>query len=452
MKKLLSIFVILSLLASLLLPGMAVSAESAVPHKSEYELSDQSEGNVDDAGNAAGYWMHPFVIGEELSVEFDSPIWMNGFSFYAWCSDFDQFMDIELSNGKGVVVWTGRKVCAGNNLNEVGFDKSFAPGTYTITFINAENPDYPGGENQHFVLGSGYVRFDLEPGDILVTGYRGSNSLGAPQITLYEGEADPNYVDPDPTPSPEPTELPADVTATPEPRGEYPLSDNSDGHFDISGAAAGYWMNPFTIDEMLEVFFPSPIWFSGFKFFAFAPSNDVYLDIQLLDNKDDVVWSGRHVCYGDNMQTVDFDKSFPPGDYTLTFTNAENPNFPEGVNQYWVLGSGYVRADLDEEDVMVTGAVASNTLGAPEITLLEGEADPNYVTPAPTEAPTATPTVPPAETPEATDAPAETEAPAPTEEAKPDKKGCGSFIAGGFAAMAAGLALPVIAMLKKKED
>ncbi len=436
-KKILSLITVICLIAAFALSGITVFAdESTVPHKGEYELSDQSEGNETEEGVAAGYWMHPFNIGEVLSVTFTNPFWMNGFSFYAWTSDFEQFMDIELKNAKGVVVWSGRKVCAGNNLNEVAFDRSFPAGEYTICFINAENPEYPNGVNQHFVLGSGYVRVDLEPEDITVKGYHGLNTLGAPQITLYEGDEDPNYVDPDPTPTPVPTEVPSDYTGTPVPRGTYPLSDTSEGHVDASGNAAGYWMHPFVPGDVLEVLFNTPMWFSGFTFYSWCAYCDTYVDINLLNDKEEVLWTGRCTCYGNDSYEIEFDISFPPGVYAIDFVMVENPAYPEGINQHFVLGSGLVREDLDNDDVIVFGFGGSNSLGAPEIVLLEGDADPNYATPEnPTAKPTNTPTAEPTQTP----AP-ETEA--PTETPEPENKGCGGIAFGAAPAIiAAGCAL-----------
>jgi len=442
------------MLASLLIANTVSFAEDSepadtlVPHKGEYALSDTSEGNVDESGNAAGYWMHPFKIGDRLKVQFESPIWMNGFSFYAWCADCDVYLDIEVANESNVIVWSGRHTCFGNNLEEVGFDKSVPPGKYTISFINAENPDFPNGKNQHFVLGSGLVRLDLEREDVIVTGYVAANSLGAPQIVLYEGDEDPDYKDPDPTPTPEPTAEPEE-TVPPVVKGSYALSDQSEGHY-IGDVAAGYWMHPYNIGDVLEVVFYSPIWMDGFSFFAFCPYCDVFIDIELKDEKDQVVWTGRQVCYGNETQEVSFDKSFPPGLYTFSFINAENPDYPEGINQHFVLGSGLVREDLDPDDIEVYGFLASNSLGAPEIVLFEGEADPDYVTPepkaTPTPKPTSTPTNPPANP---TDPPVITEKPSESESGSSSsgKKGCGGIL--GATSAIAVLAAAVIVIKKK---
>ena len=435
MKKFLAIVISLALLAGFSFGNLACFAEdqepadTLVPHKGEYALSDTSEGHLDENGNATGYWMNPFRIGDKLKVQFESPIWLNGFSFYAWCADCDVILDIELANENNIVVWSGQHICFGNNFQEVGFDRSFPPGKYSITFINVENPDYPGGKYQHFVLGSGLVRLDLEREDIIVTGYLACNTLGAPEIVLYEGDEDPDYVEPDPTPTPEIPDIPEE-TAAPVEKGQYALSDQSEGHY-IGDVAAGYWMHPYNIGDFLEVIFTSPIWMDGFSFFAFCPYCDVYIDIELKNDKDQVVWTGRKICYGNENNEVSFDQSFPPGLYTLTFINAENPDYPEGINQHFVLGSGLVREDLEPDDIEVYGYLASNSLGAPEIVLFEGEADPNYVTPEPkptaTPKPAATPTNPPSEaTPEPeTGNPSETDG---ESSSAPAKKGCGGVV------------------------
>jgi len=188
----------------------------------------------------------------------------------------------------------------------------------------------------------------------------------------------------------------------------------------------------------------------GFSFFAFCPYCDVFIDIELKDEKDQVVWTGRQVCYGNETQEVSFDKSFPPGLYTFSFINAENPDYPEGINQHFVLGSGLVREDLDPDDIEVYGFLASNSLGAPEIVLFEGEADPDYVTPepkaTPTPKPTSTPTNPPANP---TDPPVITEKPSESESGSSSsgKKGCGGIL--GATSAIAVLAAAVIVIKKK---
>ena len=360
MKKLLVYLVIIAL-ALTLMPAAVSFAEpaDAVMHHSEYPLADTSAGNVDGDGNATGYWMHPFVIGDKINVTFETPLWITGFRFYAWCSYSDVCLDLELANEYGSVVWTGSTSCYGNDLQEVGFDRSYPPGTYTLTFINAENPDYPGGTGQHFVLGSGKLRTDLDDGYVRVHGdYKGNNSLGAPQIILLEGDESGDV--------PEPLYK------------EFPLADTEGVSFAETGVAEGYWMHPFVIGDVIEVTFDSPVWISGFRFFAFAPLSDLYLDIELENELGQQLWSGRVVCYDNAYREVIFDKTFAPGTYTIVFINVENPAYPEGVDQHFVLGSGYLRDDLDDGYVEVAGNYAySNSLGAPDITLLEGAHDAN---------------------------------------------------------------------------
>lgn len=251
MKKIIIFILALSLTAALMITaGFAEDWTSEIPHIGEYPLSDTSEGHVTPEGVAAGYWMHPFVIGAYIDVTFDSPVWMNGFRFFAWAPYCDTYLDIELRDAKDNVVWTGRAVCYDNNFQEVAFDKSYPPGLYTISFINAENPSYPDGINQHFVLGSGAVRDDLDEEDIEVTGeISASNSLGAPEIILYEGEPDPDYVtptpkptptpEPDPTEAPDPTDAPEEPTKAPEEPTKAPDGDTANEPAADSGKKGG---------------------------------------------------------------------------------------------------------------------------------------------------------------------------------------------------------------------
>ena len=237
-------------------------------------------------------------------------------------------------------------------------------------------------------------------------------------------------------------------------KGEYPLSDTSEGHVTPDGVAAGYWMHPYVPDRTIEILFNSPIWVCGFSFFAWAPYSDLYVDVEFSGTNGEVLYSGRCVCYDNNFVEVGFDKSYPPGLYMITFTSVENPEFPNGEGQHFVLGSGKVREDLDPEDIdVVAQCDFNNSLGAPEIILFEGDPDPDYV--APTEVPTATPT------PEPTDPPAgdPTKAPdsEPTENAgqptdkpadTPKKKGCGNVISAGFVSLT--LAAAAAYALRKK--
>ncbi len=235
-----------------------------------------------------------------------------------------------------------------------------------------------------------------------------------------------------------------EAVATPTPKvigtGTYPLYDTSEN------TSTGYWMHPFNIDDILEVTFPIDQWFVGFSFFAWCSENDVFLDIELLNDNGDVVWSGRQVCFSNALQEVSFDKSFPPGYYTIYFICAENPDYPEGANQHFVLGSGQPREDIADE-IEVYGFLGSSSLGAPHITLFTGDADPDYATPEPTEeftpepVVTEAPTDAPTATPEVTEAPTE-EPVIATEE--PKASGCGNVIGGGIAVIAAAAVLMVI--------
>lgn len=247
------------------------------------------------------------------------------------------------------------------------------------------------------------------------------------------------------------------AAATPEPAvihsGTYPLFDTK------QATDTGYWMHPYNIDDALEVYFELPEgWMVGFSFFAFCSENEVYLDIEVVDNDDNVVWTGRQICFSNALQEVSFGgKSFPAGYYTIRFICAENPAYPDGEGQHFVLGSGMVREDLEPEDIEVYGFIGSSSKGAPNITIYLGDEDPNYATPEP--AATPEPTDPPAtqnptDTPDAapTETPGESTAKPITEETteKPKeesgKKGCGGVIGGGFAL----IALAAVAIIKRK--
>ncbi|MBQ7446061.1 MAG: hypothetical protein IJS71_09045 [Clostridia bacterium] len=214
--------------------------------------------------------------------------------------------------------------------------------------------------------------------------------------------------------------------------GEYALYDKS------KGTNTGYWMNPIRIDDSIDVSFEVPDWMVGIQFYAFCSENDVYIDLEVIDDHGNVLFTGRQVCFSNSLQEMSFGKAFPPGYYTFSFIACENEHFPDGAGQHFVLGSGYERDDLSAEDIEITGFDNSTSVGVPQIIIFTGDEDPNYQTPEPTAVPEVTPE-PPTEEPTETPAPEE-----PTEEpvqeatptAAPEKKGCGNVIGGGIALIA----------------
>lgn len=219
----------------------------------------------------------------------------------------------------------------------------------------------------------------------------------------------------------------------------YPLFDKTDTK------QTGYWQHPFIPDEEMLIEFDLPVAVIGVEFFASCCSQyDVELLMTITDLNDEIVWQGSHICNGDKLQSQMFDKTVPPGSYTLSFKNVANPEYPEGGTDMWfVLGSGAIREDYEVDDILVSGTRNSgDSLGAP---WLEFYVDSNYVTPEPTATPEPTPTPEVTEAPEITEAPEVTDAPeateAPEEATKEptgdtEKKGCGSVIVSGIALIA----------------
>ena len=169
-----------------------------------------------DYPTSTGYWVNPLAEGDILSLYFEIPDWFLGISFFAYCAEVETLIDVEIYDDDSNLVWSGREVCLSNALHEISFGKTFAPGWYTVEFVYVLNPELPEDTHLWFVLGSGQERDDLDPSEIKIEGSKGSTSLGAPQIIMFLGEPDPNYVTPEPTEviTPEVTEAP---TFTPEP-------------------------------------------------------------------------------------------------------------------------------------------------------------------------------------------------------------------------------------------
>ena len=230
--------------------------------------------------------------------------------------------------------------------------------------------------------------------------------------------------------------------ATPEPKivctGTYALYDTD------YTTSTGYWVNPAVDGDILSVYFEIPDWFLGISFFAYCAETETLIDVELYNDHEDLVWSGREVCLSNDLHEINFEKTFAPGWYTVEFVYSANPDLSEDEPQWFVLGSGQAREDLDPTDIEIDGSKGSTSLGAPQIIMFLGEPDPNAATPEPTVE----------VTPEETEAQAVTPAPAdePTKEpestAKAEKKGCGGVIGGGAAIF--GIALVAAFAMKKK--
>lgn len=421
-KKLLAIILCLALTLGLMISVPVSFAEETDETIETYALFDKEE------TQQTGYWMHPFIPGEELTIEFDLPVAATGFEFFASTAPMDNYMEITFTDINDNIAWQGTHICVGDALQSVQFGTTIAPGFYTLSFKNVANPDYPeGGLDEWFVLGSGLLREDYDITDIMVQGYKANDSLGAPWLEFY---VDKNFEMPDATPTPKPETDPAKLPKT------YPLFDKTDKK------QTGYWMFPFIPDEQLIIEFELPYAATGFEFFASTAPMDNYIKITFTDDNDNEVWSDTKVCRGDALQKVQFGKTLEPGYYTLTFTNVANPDYPEGgENEWFVLGSGAIREDLEIDDIYVEGFIGNDSLGAPWI---EFYVDQDYVMPDPT--PTPEPTATPTASPLPTDTPAPTEAPteAPTATPEPAGNGCGGIVGGGFALIALAAAAVVI--------
>ena len=256
----------------------------------------------------------------------------------------------------------------------------------------------------------------------------------------------------DPVTPVDPTEAPA--TPTPVPADQlYYLYDK-----DVT-VNTGWWLHPVAEGSSIDVNFETTSGFSGFNFFAYCCEIYVPMDLVLLDEDENEVWTGSASCKSNAPYTVDMGKTFGPGIYTLSFVGGDVSEIEEDT--WFVLGSSQLNEELGDEYVTVVGGLTNDSTGpAPYISLIKGEVDPNATeqptaepTAAPTEAPTAAPTAAPTEAPKATDEPAATEAPKPTEDAgnksNEEKKGPNVGLIIGIVAAVAVVAAVVIVIATK---
>ncbi|MCR5693880.1 MAG: hypothetical protein K6G89_02775 [Clostridia bacterium] len=316
--------------------------------KGRFPLFDPNSGMTDAEGNVAGYWLIPIPIDDSVDITFNSPIWFEGFNVYIWGPNSNVFMDVLLYDAQGHQVHSGSMVYYGNSAYDFIFGESFAPGEYTLSFVFRENPEVD-PSTQHFVLASGTPNLSYL-GVVEVDGpFGGLNTLGAPRITLYQGDADPNY----------------------QGSGEnalfgYALYDGSQAH------STGYWMHPYNVGDVLEVYFTTPYAICGFKYPYYSSPNTQIIEISLCDQNGTPFCTQTVECTGDSIGEVYFDKTYPAGEYMITFTMCENPDF-DPADQHFVLASGYQRKDIDYDYIEVTGYVNAGTLGAPAIILYATE-------------------------------------------------------------------------------
>lgn len=259
----------------------------------------------------------------------------------------------------------------------------------------------------------------------------------------------------DPITPAEPTEAPATPTPIPEDQLYYLYDKNVTVN-------TGWWLHPVAEGSSIDVNFETTSGFSGFNFFAYSCEIYVPMDLVLLDEDENEVWTGSVSCKSNAPYTVDMGKTFGPGIYTLSFVGGDVSEIEEDT--WFVLGSSQLNEELGEEYVTVVGGLTNDSTGpAPYISLIKGEFDPNATeqptaepTAAPTAAPTAEPTTAPTEAPKVTDEPAPaTDAPVVTEDAgnksNEEKKGPNvGLIIGIVAAVAVVAAVVIVVAVKAK--
>ncbi|MBP5633131.1 MAG: hypothetical protein J6Y21_10270 [Clostridia bacterium] len=163
----------------------------------------------------------------------------------------------------------------------------------------------------------------------------------------------------------------------------------------------GWWLNPVVEEATIDVSFEIDKWFSGFNYFAYCCPNPVPMRIALLNENEDEVWSGEATCSNNEGHTVDMEKRFAPGVYTLSFIGGDVSELE--YDTWFVLGScAALNEKLEEDSVTVIGGATNDSTGpAPFVSFITCDPDPDY-TPAPTKVPaTATPTKAPTEAPTA---------------------------------------------------
>ncbi|MBP1587893.1 MAG: hypothetical protein ILO53_05780 [Clostridia bacterium] len=193
--------------------------------KGFYDLYDKEQ------GTSTGWWLHPVAEGATIDVEFETPVWFNGVEFFAFCSENNVHLILELYDDNDDLVYEGQFTTSSNASVQVSLDKAYPSGYYRMSFVGEDHDEDIG--DTWFVLGSGMLPEGLEEGDITVAGGLTNDSTkDAPMISLIITDEDPDYEKPTevvtptkeppaetPTSEPEPTEEPtAEPVATPEPQ------------------------------------------------------------------------------------------------------------------------------------------------------------------------------------------------------------------------------------------
>lgn len=170
-------------------------------------------------GIQTGWWLHN--VDEEATITVEAPIdfWFNAITFFAYGSDNDanMILDIECD---GEIVFEKEFTARGNNSYTVEFDKPMKPNdNYVFYFIAGDNSEF---DDWWFVLGSGDAPEGVDPEDdsvITMGGNTNDNTRLRPAIGLFEceaGEEETPTAAPTAAPTAEPTAVPtAAPTAAP---------------------------------------------------------------------------------------------------------------------------------------------------------------------------------------------------------------------------------------------
>lgn len=139
---------------------------------------------------ATGWWMNPFTGQDwDISFTFETPNAFDGFASTLFAPAAGATVKINVLDASGNVLDTVEHTQKGDGLATIKFNKAFAPGKYTIQFVNTDSGEY-------FVVGSS------EAGDIAVevtgNGVTNENTLAAP-IILLTGAVNPGGQTTNPT-------------------------------------------------------------------------------------------------------------------------------------------------------------------------------------------------------------------------------------------------------------
>ncbi len=199
-------------------------------------------------GVKTGWWMHPVTEGATIDVTFEITQYFKGVNFYAYGCPYDYPMSVVLKTEEEDELFTADIVCANNADYSVDFGKTFAPGTYILSFVGGDVSEISG--DTWFVLGSGQVNEAIDEENVYVLGGQTNSDTGpAPWVSFVVAEPDPNAPTAAPTavptaaptaaPTERPTSVPTPVPATDVPASDAPVSTDAPKNDEKTGPNVG---------------------------------------------------------------------------------------------------------------------------------------------------------------------------------------------------------------------